>query len=364
MSGRGEDSGEKTHEPTPKKLEDARKKGDVPRSDEVTGAAAYLGLLIGVSVGGQAALTEAAQAMAVFLDRADGLTGVILGPGGMAVLAGLLGDAGRAISGFFLFPFLGAALSVAVQQAVVVSGDKILPKLSRLSPIASVKNKFGPTGLMEFLKRFIKMLAVSGVVFVILWLERDVVIGAVRGAPGAVMALLLSLALDLLIGVTVLSVAISALDLAWVRFDHRRKLRMSFQELKDESKEAEGDPMLKARRRRRAHEIATNRMLADVPDADVVLVNPTHIAVALRWARTPGSAPECVAKGKDELAATIRERAEAAGVPIHRDPPTARALFEVVEVGQEVRPDHYRAVAASIRFAEDMRRRARGGPGT
>ncbi|MGB8814338.1 MAG: EscU/YscU/HrcU family type III secretion system export apparatus switch protein, partial [Paracoccaceae bacterium] len=123
---------------------------------------------------------------------------------------------------------------------------------------------------------------------------------------------------------------------------------------------SEGDPHAKAQRRQRGYDIATNKMLADVATADVIVVNPTHYAVALKWDRTAKRAPICVAKGVDEIAARIRERAAEAGVPIHRDPPTARALHASVELGQEIRPEHYRAVAAAVRFAEAMRRRAKG----
>jgi flagellar biosynthetic protein FlhB len=138
---------------------------------------------------------------------------------------------------------------------------------------------------------------------------------------------------------------------------------MSHQEIREETKQSEGDPYMKAERRQRGREIATNRMLLDVPKADVVIVNPTHYAVALQWARTRGSAPVCVAKGQDDVALRIREIAAEAKVPIHSDPPTARALHAAVEIGHEIRPEHYRAVAAAIRFADRMRKaaRARGG---
>jgi flagellar biosynthetic protein FlhB len=134
---------------------------------------------------------------------------------------------------------------------------------------------------------------------------------------------------------------------------------MSRKEMLDEFKANEGDPHLKSARRQRAQEVATNRMLTDVAKADVVVVNPTHYAVALRWDRTKRGAPICVAKGVDEIARRIRERAAEHGIPIHRDPPTARAMHASVEIGQEIRPEHYRAVAAAIRFADSMRKRAR-----
>jgi flagellar biosynthetic protein FlhB len=134
---------------------------------------------------------------------------------------------------------------------------------------------------------------------------------------------------------------------------------MSRKEVMDEYKESEGDPHFKAARRQRAQDIATNRMLADVEGADVVIVNPTHYAVALRWDRGKGGAPVCVAKGVDEIARVIRERAALHGVPVHSDPPAARSIYAAVELGQEIRIEHFRAVAAAIRFADAMRKKAR-----
>jgi flagellar biosynthetic protein FlhB len=156
-----------------------------------------------------------------------------------------------------------------------------------------------------------------------------------------------------------IAVAIGGIDLVWQRFDHARKLKMSFQELKEEARQSEGDPHMKAQRRSRAEAIATNRMLLDVPKADVVIVNPTHYAVALKWSRNRGTAPVCVAKGEGEVALRIRTVAGKAEVPIHSDPPTARALHATVEVGREIRPEHYRAVAAAIRFSDRMRQAAK-----
>ena len=134
---------------------------------------------------------------------------------------------------------------------------------------------------------------------------------------------------------------------------------MSRKEMTDEAKEQEGDPHVKQQRRQKGYEIAMNQMLADVPDADVVVVNPTHYAVALKWDRLQGGAPICVAKGVDDIAARIRETANENNVPIHRDPPTARALYATVDIGEQILPEHYRAVAASIRFAEKMRAKMR-----
>jgi len=158
----------------------------------------------------------------------------------------------------------------------------------------------------------------------------------------------------LLKAVTIIAIAISFIDYFWKRHDHRRKLMMSMQEMKDEAKQSEGDPHMKQSRRQRGREIAMNQMMHDVPTADVIVVNPTHYAVALKWSRDAGSAPVCVAKGVDEIAARIREIAKENSIPIMSDPPTARLIHGSVDIGSEVRPEHYKAVAAAIRFADEI----------
>ncbi len=160
--------------------------------------------------------------------------------------------------------------------------------------------------------------------------------------------------------VCIVALIIGGIDFLWQRFDHLRKNRMSHQEVRDEVKQQEGDPHMKSERRARGAQIASEQMMADVPKADVIIVNPTHFAVALKWSREPGAAPHCVAKGVDHMALAIRKIASEHGVPIRHDPPTARALYATTRIGDQIDPDHYRAVAAAIRFAETMRRRARG----
>ena len=157
--------------------------------------------------------------------------------------------------------------------------------------------------------------------------------------------------------ISMLVLAIGGLDYFWQRAEHLRSNKMSRKEMMDEHKNSEGDPHFKAKRRQKGQEIATSRMLQDVRTADVVIVNPTHYAVALKWDRLSGRAPVCVAKGVDEIAQRIRERAAEAAVPLHSDPPTARMLFASLEIGHEVHPDHYRVVAAAIRFSESIRQR-------
>ena len=364
MSGGGggddeEAPGDKPHEATEKKLADARKRGEVPHSTDLTTAAAYGGLLLAGAAFGASSMATMGAGLAGLLERADhlaraapdGRSGALLGP----LLPEVLGP----LAIWFGLPATLALIAVIAQRAFVVAPEKLEPKLSRLSLLSNARQKFGRNGLFEFAKSFVKLVVYALILFGFLVFGMERILVTVQLPPAHAIATLGGMTLSFLGIVLAVSLGIGAIDALWQQAEHQRTNRMSRKELMDEMKESEGDPMLKGQRRRRAEEIATNRMLADVPGADVIVVNPTHYAVALKWSRTPGSAPVCVAKGVDEIAARIREHAAEAGVPIHRDPPTARALHATVEIGQEVRPEHYRAVAAAIRFAETMRTRAR-----
>lgn len=360
MSEGGESGGgEKTHDPTPQRLTEARRRGDIPRSGDVTVAATYLGLLAVVMTVGAHALREAGSVLMFLVGQPDRLEGLALGPGGAKLMASLLGQLAWALAPIFLAPMAAVLVSLFAQQAITVSADKIQPKLSRLSLLGNAKKKFGVSGFVEFGKAVAKLTAVATALWIYLSRDIDRMIGAATAEAGVVGGIMLQSLVVLLSVTCVIAVATAAVDLVWQRFEFTKRNRMSFQELRDENKQNEGDPHVKSQRRGRAQAIATNRMLLDVPKADVVVVNPTHVAVALKWSRTKGSAPVCVAKGEDEVALRIREVAATAGVPLHSDPPTARALNATVGIGQEIPPEQYRAVAAAIRFSDKMRKAAR-----
>lgn len=362
MSSPGADEqspADKPHEPTPRKLEEARKKGEVPRSADIGTAAAYAGL-VAVAAGVGATTLEAFGALlAGMIARADTLAPALLSGGGRLPAGGLMAGLSAPLVPWFAVPMVAVLLAFIAQRALIFTPSKLEPKLSRISPIATAKSKFGRNGLFEFAKSTLKLAVYTGLLALYLSGRIDRLISTMHLAPGMAAAELGRFALEFMAVATLIAAAIAAVDYLWQVFEHQRQNRMSHQDLKDEIKQSEGDPMLKQQRRQRGMEIATNRMLADVPKADVVIVNPTHYAVALKWERGGPRAPVCVAKGVDEVAARIREAAAEAGVPIHRDPPTARALHATVEIGDEIPRAQYRAVAAAIRFAEDMRQRAR-----
>lgn len=358
MSGEGQDEGEKTHEPTQQRIDDARKKGDLPKSTDLTAAAGWGGLLVALWVVGPGAVRSTGTVLESYLARAD-----VLAPRHFASDGGLSAQIVlEALAGFapiLALPVVFVLVALFAQRAIVFAPEKLNPKLSRISPIAQAKNKFGPTGLFEFAKSSVKLLVISIVLAVYLTGETDHIASLAAAEGRLIPAEMARLALGLLMRIVIVAFIIAAVDVLWQQFDHKRKLRMSHQEMKEEHKRNEGDPMVRSQRRRRAEEIALNQMMAEVPGAAVVIVNPTHYAVALKWDRLSGGAPVVVAKGVDGVALRIREAAAAAGVPIHHDPPTARALDAAVEIGQEIEPAHYHAVAAAIRFAEAMRRKMR-----
>ncbi|WP_457647670.1 EscU/YscU/HrcU family type III secretion system export apparatus switch protein [Profundibacter sp.] len=359
----GSQDDDKQHEPTQKKLDDARKRGEIAKSTDLNTAASYGGILLVAMVMGAATLPQFAQILANMVGNADRISTEFFRDSAHPVSGGIFQGLIVTIGPWFLFPALLVILSILVQRSFVVAPDKLIPKLSRISILSNAKNKFGRNGLFEFGKSFFKLLIYSLVLTFFLKGKIQEITGTVHLPPAMIATVLSQLLVEFLSVVLMIALGIGAVDFMWQKAEHTRRNMMSRKEMTDEAKQSEGDPHVKQQRRQKGYAIAMNQMLTDVPDASVVVVNPTHYAVALKWDRSAGMAPVCVAKGVDEIAARIREAANEAGVPIHRDPPTARALFATVEIGQEIPPDHYQAVAAAIRFAEELRKKVAGKKG-
>lgn len=353
-----ESGADKPFEATQKKLDEARKRGEFAKSADLTTAAAYGGFLLICLGFGAAALLAFADAMVVLLDQPARLSESIFAGGGQATLGAIIGAAALPLLPWFLGPAILAIVAITAQRAFVFTLSKAAPKWSRISPLAGIKNKFGRQGLFEFGKSTAKLLIYATIMGAYLVSQIDTIIGAVHLPPALIIMEIARMIMALVAMVFVVAITLGGLDYLWQAGEHLRQNRMSRQELMDELKQSEGDPHIKQQRRQRGQEIAMNKMLADVPKASVVIVNPTHYAVALQWDLQSPTAPVCIAKGVDEIAARIREIALANGIPLHSDPPTARALFAGTELGQQIAPDHYQAVAAAIRFAETMRQKA------
>lgn len=358
MSGDDEDN-DKQFDPTQKKLDDARKKGEIAKSADLTTAAAYGGFLLVSMTMGPAALIGLSTALTVLLGQSHDLSVEMFAGAGTAFHAGILKEVFWGTAPWFVFPAVLAVLALVAQRAILFTPSKIAPKLNRISPLSGIKNKFGRQGLFEFLKSTTKLVIYSVILGFFLAAQMDRILGSVRLPPALVLVELGRMVVALAAIVLLVALVLGGVDYLWQSAEHIRKNRMSRKEMMDEHKQSEGDPVMKQQRRQRAQELALNKMLSDVPTADVVIVNPTHFAVALKWDRTAAAAPVCVAKGVDEIAARIRELAYENAVPVHSDPPTARALHAGVDIGDQIAPEHYQAVAAAIRFAESIRQKAR-----
>jgi flagellar biosynthetic protein FlhB len=359
MSGQDEDA-EKSFDATPQKLLEARKKGEIAKSNDLLTAAGYAGILIALLAVGGSSFEKVGTALTVMIDQSSELASLFFGGSASGSVAGLMQQIGLGLLPIFAYPATAVILAVFAQRAWVFAPSKISPKMSRISLISNAKNKFGRSGLFEFAKSFAKLCIYSICVAFFIRAHLSEMIAILQTTPQLALALMTKLSLTFLFVVVLVSGSIGVIDALWQHFEHLRKNKMSRKEIMDETKNAEGDPHQKQERRQRAMSISQNQMMADVPKSDVIIVNPTHYAVALKWSRNPGEAPVCVAKGVDEIAKSIREAAMAAGVPIHSDPPTARALHSTSKIGDQIAPDHYRTVAAAIRFAETMRAKAKG----
>ncbi|MBL4812493.1 MAG: flagellar biosynthesis protein FlhB [Rhodobacteraceae bacterium] len=353
-----DDSSEKPFDPSQKKLDDARKKGDIVKSVDLMTAAGYGGILVAAYAFGAESMVKLGSTLTAPLAHVTEMSERMFNGGPQVLVGTLAKETVIGAAPWFAIPMALVVLTILAQQAFVVAPDKIIPKMSRISPKTAIKNKFGRTGLFEFFKSFSKLCIYMTIVSFYLKAQLPRLVSTMQLSPAQVSIEMAKMTLSLMQIVFFVALTLGVIDYMFQKAEHTRKLSMSRKEMTDEAKQAEGDPQLKAQRRQKAIMLAMNQMLAEVPNADVVLVNPTHYAVALSWDRTSGRAPICCAKGADDIAAKIREIAAENGIPIRSDPPAARALYATVGIGEEIGREHYRAAAAAIRFSESIRKRA------
>lgn len=343
----GEDKEAKTEDPTEQRIKTAIEKGNVAHSRELSIFAPLAASLIGVVVLAEGPVLTLVKFLALCFDQSGAIT---LDGEAAALILSIIWQSSLVVIPFALIlMFVGVAGSAAQNQPRFV-GERIRPQLSRISPGKGMKRIFGIQGLAEFAKSLVKLLIVLLVGYYFIRGEMGYILSAVRGEPERLPSAIYALCFKMMVAVVVTCAVLTMADLAWVRFSWRRNLRMTRQEVKDEHKQMEGDPIVKGRLRALARDRARRRMLAKVPTATVVIANPTHFAVALRYVRGEGGAPMVVAKGQDLIALKIREVAETHGVPVVEDKPLARSLYNNVEVDKMIPPEFYRAVAKVILF--------------
>jgi flagellar biosynthetic protein FlhB len=350
-----EDDSSKTEEPSSKKLGDAREKGQVIRSQDLGNF-----ILLGGS-------TAVLLIMVFSISR--GLNDLMLrfvsfphaismDPGNLQrVLVDLTIDLAMILFLPFLFFIIFAFLTGYLQFGLLFSTENLMPKLEKLNPIEGMKKMFSMRSVMELVKGVIKMVVVGAVALYVLWPLMDHTDLFVTLSIGDLLTAMYEESRKLIIAVIVVIGLVAAMDYAYQRFEFMKKMRMTKQELKDEFKDMEGDPLIKSKLRQLRAEKSRKRMMGNVPTATVVVTNPTHYAVALKYEQNMG-APVVVAKGSDLVAKRIRELAQKNFVPIVENPPLARALYSLVEIDQEVPEEHYRAVAEVIGYVMRMKKSA------
>jgi flagellar biosynthesis protein FlhB len=343
------DKDSKTEEATEKKRRDSVEQGNVPFSREAATLASLLGMVIIASFFLASHIGQLNVSLARLIDNAANWP---LQNGGDAVrLFEAIGmEALRLLVPIVVILTIAGLLSSFLQNSPQLVLDRIKPKLSRVSVGAGWKRIFGARGQVEFLKATVKLVAVCVFGFLLLRAAQYDVLNAMFMEPGGLPGLILTIGNRLLIAVSVASIVLVAADLVWSRLFWAHDLRMTRQEVKDELKQVEGDPIVKARLRSLARDRARKRMIAAVPRATFVVANPTHFAVALRYVKEEGGAPMVIAKGQDLIALKIREVAAQHSIPIIEDKLLARSLYKAAEVDKMIPPEFYKAVAEIVFF--------------
>jgi flagellar biosynthetic protein FlhB len=353
MAEEPDNSGDKTEEPTAKRLEDALKRGDVVKSQEVNTWFVIAGatlVLMTFSSGMGAGLTTTMQGL---LANAHGIS--MDGP----ALPGLFRKLGLELIAAVALPFLllmlAALFGNMIQHQLVWSLESLTPKFSKISPLAGLKRLFSKQALANLAKGLIKLILIGSVLTAMMWPERGRLEGLERTDPAAVLPLVQSLALKLMGAVVAMLAVVAAADYLFQYRQWYERQKMSLREMKEEFRQSEGDPAIKGKMKQVRQSKQRRRMMQAVPKASVIITNPTHYAIALQYERGM-EAPICLAKGVDAVALKIREVGAEHSVPIVENPPLARALHAAVEIDQAIPPEHYKAVAEVIGYVMKLRR--------
>ena len=342
------DDAQRTEEPTPKRLEDARRRGDAPKSQEAVALAAFVAAFVGLWAFAGPAARDLAGLGAVFLDRPHELS---VGAGDLRRLfLGVAATLGLSLGALGAL-FVAAALIGHVAQArPAANASNLSFSFRKISPIEGLKRIYGPAAMFNFLKGLFKILIVGGILLYALWPDRELLLRVVGAGERDLLGAIGGETLKL-VGLAVLAMSgLSLLDYAYQRRVWLKRLRMTREEVARELKETEGDPFVRGRLRRERETRGRRRMIAAVRDATVLIMNPTHYAVALRYREGGDAAPVCLAKGVDETALRMRAAANDHRVPVVENPPLARALHATAEIDAEIPIEHYEAVAKVIGF--------------
>jgi len=350
----GADDSDKTEDPTGKRLDDARKQGQVANSREVNNLFMVLALTLSVAMFSTDIGSRIRDIMVPFVEAPDKIPTDLghLQSLGWRFLVAIL------MAGIVpLILALAAAFGAGyLQFGLLWSAEHLMPSFDKISPLAGFKRMFSLRSLTEFLKGLAKIAIVGAVATSLLMPAMRDVHRLIGLDPIQMLGVIKSTITHLLFGVLSVIMGITIFDVFYQRFQHTRSLRMSRQEMKEEYKDTEGDPLVKGKLRQLRMERARRRMMAEVPKSDVVITNPTHYAIALKYDQATMGAPRLLAKGTDKVAQRIRELAKENDIPVVENPPLARGLYAAVELDQEISPEFYKAVAEVISYVMKLRR--------
>ncbi|GGK37279.1 flagellar biosynthesis protein FlhB [Salinarimonas ramus] len=353
MADQDTEQDDRTEEPTARKLEQAIQKGDVAKSQEITTFFVLGGFTLAALLTSGWSAQTILQGVTGFFANAHQVTD---GAGHLAVGRDAIATVLIALAAPFAIFIVAGLVGGGLQHRPLWTVEPLTPKLDRISPIAGFKRVFGMEAFVNFAKGLLKLAIIGTLVAILLWNERARIDTLVQESPTLLFVEVKDLSVKLLGGTLALFFFVAIGDALYQRFAWLKRQRMTRREIKEEFKQTEGSPEVKARQRQLRMERARRRMMAAVPEATVVITNPTHYAVALKYEKGM-PAPICLAKGVDALALKIREKAREHDVPIIENPPLARALHATVEIDREIPVEHYAAVAEVIGYVLRLRRR-------
>lgn len=343
------DSGEKEFQASEQKLQKAREEGNIPQSKETNAFAVILGLICAAVMLNSGAGTMLFGYLAQMYRNLDLYTADVFFAGGQMTTS-LMVRISLQVLPLFLVMSAFVLMILIITRSFTFSIKKITPDIKKLSPVDNFKKKYGRKGLLDFAKDAVKMLIAGVIATVFLFRFAREYYGSTALQTESLSSFTFGQIINVIILFALFQFVLALIDFPLQWQLHANKQKMTREEVKKEVKQSEGDAAVKQSRRQRGQEIAKGDMLQNVKTSTVVVVNPEHYAVALNWDPASEKAPIVVAKGIDSLAAKIREVAKAHDVPIYRDPPITRAIYRTVEIDQEIRPEHFAAIAAAIQF--------------
>jgi len=339
---------EKTEQPTPKKRQELKEKGEVAKSKELPSVAVLLAALISLSLFGSFMYNH----ILIVMKGAFSLSSIhnFNTPEFLKFAQNIIGRFIILLSPLFAAIFITAILSNVMQVGFILSGESITPKLSKIDPIKGFGRLFSKQAFMEFIKSLLKLTIVGGIAYLTVKSEMKNFALLSDMQLNSIFVYILKIFFKIFIRCSLAMIILVVIDYAFQRWEFENRIKMTKQEVKDEFKKSEGDPLIKSRIKSIQMEMARKRMMQDVPEADVVITNPTHFAVALKYDSSIMNAPKVIAKGSRKIAEKIKDVASKHGIPILENKELARNLYSLVEVGQEIPPALYQTIAELLAY--------------